>query len=213
MILLVDNHDSFTYNIAQYLYELKQEVVIYENDKVTLKELATLNLKAIVIGPGPCTPDTAGITLDIIRYYTDKLPILGICLGHQAIAQAFGATIVHAKEVMHGRISQIYHNRQGIFDGIPVPFNATRYHSLVVKSGTLPPCLEITAWIQTFQDKADHSSTTDEIMGIKHRKLPIEGVQFHPESILSEFGYHILNNFLLKNNLAHLKNTELPEVS
>lgn len=214
-ILMIDNYDSFTYNIVQYLQQLQQEVVVWKNDGFELAEIADLSPDAIIIGPGPCSPNEAGQTLAVIERYKDKLPILGICLGHQAIAQAFGATITQASEIMHGRLSDIYHHQQGVFQGLASPTQMTRYHSLVIDQHTLPPCLEMTAWTQvSANEHSDHSAPSQlgEIMGIRHRYLPIEGVQFHPESILSCAGYHLLNNFLTANQLAKLSNHELPSV-
>lgn len=185
MILLIDNYDSFTWNLYQYFCELGAEVVVRRNDELTLAEVATLAPQKIVISPGPCTPDQAGISLDLIRHYAGKLPILGVCLGHQAIGQAFGATIVRAAKVMHGKTSPITHTGTGVFQGLNHPLTVTRYHSLVIDPPTLPDCFEVTAW-----------SDTREIMGIRHRDWDLEGVQFHPESILSEQGHQLLANFL-----------------
>ncbi|MDR9892606.1 aminodeoxychorismate synthase component 2 [Pseudenterobacter timonensis] len=185
MILLIDNYDSFTWNLYQYFCELGAEVVVRRNDELTLAEVATLAPQKIVISPGPCTPDQAGISLELIRHYAGKLPILGVCLGHQAIGQAFGATIVRAAKVMHGKTSPITHTGTGVFQGLNHPLTVTRYHSLVIDPPTLPDCFEVTAW-----------SDTREIMGIRHRDWDLEGVQFHPESILSEQGHQLLANFL-----------------
>ncbi len=206
MILFIDNYDSFTYNLVQYLRELLQTVAVYKNDEISLDKVAQLNPSAIILGPGPCKPKQAGITLTLIAEFAGKIPILGICLGHQAIGQAFAGEVVQAKEVMHGRISAIYHTGKGVFREIPSPFMATRYHSLVLRQETLPACLEITAWTAL----GDTIDEVDEIMGIRHRELAIEGVQFHPESILSEAGYQLLNNFLLTHGLAVLSNENLP---
>ncbi len=208
MILFIDNYDSFTYNLVQYLRELLQTVAVYKNDEISLEEVAQLNPSAIILGPGPCKPEQAGITLALIAEFAGKIPILGICLGHQAIGQAFAGEVVQAKEVMHGRISAIYHTGKGVFSDIPSPFMATRYHSLVLQQETLPACLEITAWTAL----GDRINKVDEIMGIRHRELAIEGVQFHPESILSEAGYQLLNNFLRTHGLAVLSNEQLPEL-
>ena len=190
MILMIDNYDSFTYNVVQYLAELKADVAVYRNDEITLAEIAALAPEKIVISPGPCTPNEAGVSVDTIKTFGGKIPMLGICLGHQSIGQAFGGNIVRAKEVMHGKTSMIHHSNQGVFAGLTNPYRATRYHSLVIDQKTLPDCLEITAWTET----AD--GAIDEIMGVRHRDLAIEGVQFHPESILTEHGHELLNNFL-----------------
>ncbi|WHP31653.1 aminodeoxychorismate synthase component 2 [Trabulsiella odontotermitis] len=185
MILLIDNYDSFTWNLYQYFCELGAEVVVKRNDEITLAEIAALAPKKIVISPGPCTPDESGISLDVIRHYAGKLPILGVCLGHQAIGQVFGATIVRAARVMHGKTSTITHNNQGVFRGLNNPLTVTRYHSLVIDPPTLPACFEVTA-----------RSDSGEIMGIRHREWDLEGVQFHPESILSEQGLDLLARFI-----------------
>ena len=188
MLLMIDNYDSFTYNLVQYLSEIGQEVKVYRNDKITIEEVNKLNPKYIVISPGPCTPNEAGISLELINYFKGKVPILGVCLGHQSIGQAFGGKIIHAQTIMHGKTSQIFHENTGVFNGIKSPFTATRYHSLVIDKKSLPDCFDITAW-----------TDDNEIMGIKHKDLPIEGVQFHPESILSEYGHDLLKNFLDQN--------------
>lgn len=185
MILLIDNYDSFTWNLYQYFCELGADVLVRRNDELTLSQIDALNPQKIVISPGPCTPDDAGISLDVIRYFAGKIPLLGVCLGHQAMAQAFGATVVRAAKVMHGKTSPISHNEQGVFQGLANPLTVTRYHSLVVAPETLPDCFEVTAW-----------SEKQEIMGIRHREWDMEGVQFHPESILSEQGHQLLANFL-----------------
>ncbi len=190
MLLMIDNYDSFTYNLVQYLGELGIEVQIYRNDQITLPEIAQLAPSQIVISPGPCTPNEAGISVPLIQNFAGQLPILGVCLGHQSIGQAFGGHIVRAHTVMHGKTSPIYHNNSGVFNGLPNPFVATRYHSLVIDKTTLPDCLTITAWTQT------PTGELDEIMGIQHKSFPIEGVQFHPESILTEFGHALLRNFI-----------------
>ena len=206
MILMIDNYDSFTYNIVQYFGELQQDITVWRNDQVTIKQVKALAPDIIVIGPGPCDPDRAGISLEIIEVFKGVIPILGICLGHQAIGQAFGGQVVKAGAVMHGRLSAVYHNGQGVFSNLPNPSQVTRYHSLVVDKTSLPECLEMTAWTKN----ADGS--IEEIMGIRHKDYAIEGVQFHPESILSEAGYQLLNNFLITHNLAVLSTDELPQV-
>ncbi|MER2012717.1 anthranilate synthase component II [Psychrobacter alimentarius] len=206
MILMIDNYDSFTYNIVQYFGELKQEITVWRNDQITIEQVSALAPDVIVIGPGPCDPDRAGISLEIIETFKGVIPILGICLGHQAIGQAFGAQIVKAGKVMHGRLSAIYHNNKGIFAGLPNPSQATRYHSLVIDKTSLPDCLELTAWTQ------NSDGSIEEIMGIRHKTFAIEGVQFHPESILSESGYHLLNRFLQTHQLAVLAVDDLPQV-
>ncbi|MFZ3621722.1 aminodeoxychorismate synthase component 2 [Leclercia barmai] len=185
MILLIDNYDSFTWNLYQYFCELGAEVEVRRNDVLSLEDVAALNPQKIVISPGPCTPDESGISLAVIRHYAGQLPILGVCLGHQAIAQVFGATIVRAAKVMHGKTSLVTHTGTGVFLGLNNPLTVTRYHSLVIDPPTLPDCFEVTAW-----------SETQEIMGIRHREWDLEGVQFHPESILSEQGHQLLANFL-----------------
>ncbi|MGK5613946.1 aminodeoxychorismate synthase component II [Proteus mirabilis] len=189
MLLLIDNYDSFTYNLYQYFCELGAEVVVKRNDEIGLKEIEKMMPSHLVISPGPCTPDEAGISLEAIQRFAGEIPILGVCLGHQAIGQAFGASVIRAREVMHGKNSLIHHNQQGVFKGLNRPLSVTRYHSLVIDAATLPVPFEVTAWSQ-------HDGNVDEIMGIRHRTLPIEGVQFHPESILSEQGHELLNNFL-----------------
>ena len=190
MLLMIDNYDSFTYNLVQYLGELGADVRVYRNDCITLPEIEALKPERIVISPGPCTPTEAGISVPLIERFAGRWPILGVCLGHQSIGQAFGGRIVHAREIMHGKTSLIQHTGVGVFAGLASPFEATRYHSLVIEKATLPDCLEITAWTQT------PDGQMDEIMGVRHRELPIEGVQFHPESILSEHGHAMLKNFL-----------------
>lgn len=190
MILMVDNYDSFTYNVVQYLAELKAEVQVYRNDQITIAEIEQLAPEKIVISPGPCTPNEAGVSVEAIKYFAGKIPILGICLGHQSIGQAFGGEIVRAKQVMHGKTSMIHHNNSGVFSGLTNPYEATRYHSLVIKQDTLPDCLEVTAWTQ------NKDGSRDEIMGVRHKELAVEGVQFHPESILTQHGHDLLENFL-----------------
>jgi anthranilate synthase component II len=189
MILMIDNYDSFTYNIVQYLCELGAEVEVFRNDEITLDEIETLAPAKIVISPGPCTPNEAGISLDVITRFSGQIPILGICLGHQSIGQAFGGEVVRADEVMHGKTSMIHHTGQGVFIQLPNPFEATRYHSLVVAWDSLPECLEVTAWTQK-------NGQRHEIMGFRHKTMDVEGVQFHPESIMTESGHNLLNNFL-----------------
>ncbi|WP_182406369.1 aminodeoxychorismate/anthranilate synthase component II [Psychrobacter sp. GP33] len=206
MILMIDNYDSFTYNIVQYFGELQQDITVWRNDQITLEDVKTLAPDIIVIGPGPCDPDRAGISLDIIATFKGSIPILGICLGHQAIGQAFGGQVVKAGAVMHGRLSAVYHDNQGVFADLPNPTQATRYHSLVVDKTSLPECLEVTAWTQ------NKDGSIEEIMGFRHKEFAIESVQFHPESILSEAGYQLLNNFLKTHNLAKLSTDELPQV-
>ncbi|AKH62974.1 MULTISPECIES: aminodeoxychorismate synthase component II [Photorhabdus] len=189
MLLIIDNYDSFTYNLYQYFCELGTDVLVKRNDELQLEDIERLAPTHLVISPGPCTPNEAGISLAAISHFADKLPILGVCLGHQAIGQAFGASVVKAREVMHGKTSAIHHNQQGVFKGLNRPLTVTRYHSLVIAAETLPAAFEVTAWSQ-------HNGNVDEIMGIRHRTLPLEGVQFHPESILSEQGHQLLSNFL-----------------
>jgi len=188
MLLMIDNYDSFTYNLVQYLAEIGQEVKVVRNDKISIEEINKLNPQYIVISPGPCTPNEAGISLELIEAFKGKIPILGVCLGHQSIGQAFGGSIIHAQTIMHGKTSKIFHNNKGVFRGIKDPFVATRYHSLVIEKQTLPNCFDITAW-----------TDDNEIMGIKHKELAIEGVQIHPESILSEYGHDLLKSFLDQN--------------
>ena len=189
MILMIDNYDSFTYNIVQYLLELGADVVVHRNDDIDLDGIAALKPEKIVISPGPCTPNEAGISMQCIEHFAGTIPILGICLGHQSIGQVFGGQVVRAKEVMHGKTSPIHHNAAGVFRNLAGPFTATRYHSLVVEQDSLPECLEVTAWTEA-------NGQIDEIMGLRHRELAVEGVQFHPESILSEHGHALLQNFL-----------------
>ena len=206
MILMIDNYDSFTYNIVQYFGELQQDITVCRNDEISIAQIKALAPDVIVIGPGPCTPDSAGISLELIDTFKGRIPILGICLGHQAIGQAFGGNIVRANEVMHGRLSAIYHSGQGVFVDLPNPAQFTRYHSLVIDKQSLPDGFEVTAWTQ------HNNGTVEEIMGIRHRDFAIEGVQFHPESILSEAGYQLLNNFLQTHHLAMIDSDNLPQV-
>ena len=189
MILMIDNYDSFTYNIVQYLLELGADVEVHRNDDIDLDGIAALKPEKIVISPGPCTPNEAGISMPCIEHFAGTIPILGICLGHQSIGQVFGGKVIRAKEVMHGKTSPIHHNAAGVFRNLAGPFTATRYHSLVVEQDSLPECLEVTAWTEA-------DGQIDEIMGLRHRELAVEGVQFHPESILSEHGHALLQNFL-----------------
>jgi anthranilate synthase component 2 len=191
MILMIDNYDSFTYNLVQYLGELGVEVRVVRNDELTVAAAAALDPERIVISPGPCTPNEAGISVPLIQAMAGRVPILGVCLGHQSIGQAFGGHIVKARRVMHGKTSPIHHAGQGVFSGLTNPFEATRYHSLVIERDTLPACLEVTAWTAT----AD--GTPDEIMGVRHRELAIQGVQFHPESLLTRHGHDLLKNFIM----------------
>jgi anthranilate synthase component 2 len=190
MILMIDNYDSFTYNVVQYLAELQADVQVYRNDEITVGEIEQLAPEKIVISPGPCTPNEAGISIACIEAFAGKIPILGICLGHQSIGQAFGGNIIRAKRVMHGKTSMIHHDNTGVFKGLSNPFEATRYHSLVIEQQSLPDCLEINAWTQA------EDGSLDEIMGVRHCSLAVEGVQFHPESILTEHGHDMLNNFI-----------------
>lgn len=185
MLLMLDNYDSFTYNLVQYFGELGEDVRVYRNDEIALDEVAALQPARIVVSPGPCTPNEAGVSVPLISRFAGQIPILGVCLGHQSIGQAYGARIVHAKRLMHGKVSAIAHTGGGVFRGLPRPFQATRYHSLVIERETLPACLEITAW-----------TDDGEIMGVRHRTQPVEGVQFHPEAILTEHGHQLLKNFL-----------------
>ena len=193
MLLMIDNYDSFTYNVVQYLGELGSDVTVFRNDVISIQEIQNLSPSQIVISPGPCTPNEAGISMEVVRYFTGKIPILGICLGHQSIGQVFGGNIKKARKVMHGKLSQIHHRSDGIFRNLQTPFKATRYHSLVIDKKQLPDCLEITAWTE------DEAGETEEIMGVRHKEFEVEGVQFHPESILSDYGHEILKNFLDKN--------------
>ncbi|KJV07101.1 anthranilate synthase component II [Methylocucumis oryzae] len=189
-IVMVDNYDSFTYNLVQYLGELGANVTVVRNDQVTVEDLERLAPDKIVISPGPCTPKEAGISVATILTFAGRVPILGVCLGHQSIGHAFGGEIIHASSIMHGKTSAVYHHNTGVFTGLSNPFTATRYHSLVIAQNSLPECLEITAWTQ------DDNGQIEEIMGVRHKTLDIEGVQFHPESILTEHGHDLLKNFL-----------------
>ena len=189
MLLMIDNYDSFTFNIVQYLGELGADVRVVRNDEIDVAGIEALSPAHLVVSPGPCTPAEAGVSVDAIRAFAGRVPILGVCLGHQAIGQAFGGRIVHAREVMHGKTSPIHHAGTGVFSGLPDPFEATRYHSLVIERDSLPDCLEITAW-------TERDGGIDEIMGVRHRDVAVQGVQFHPESILTEHGHRLLQNFL-----------------
>jgi len=190
MLLMIDNYDSFTYNVVQYFGELGADVQVYRNDEITLEQIKALDPDHIVISPGPCTPNEAGVSVAVLKQFAGVKPLFGICLGHQAIAQAFGGYVIRAKEVMHGKTSMIHHNSQGVFKDLPNPFEATRYHSLVIDKDRLPDCLDITSWTE------DADGNIDEIMGVQHRDYVIEGVQYHPESILTEHGHAQLKNFL-----------------
>jgi anthranilate synthase component 2 len=190
MLLMIDNYDSFTYNLVQYFGELGQAVEVRRNDAIDIAGIEALAPAAIVISPGPCTPDQAGVSLEVLEKLSGRVPILGVCVGHQSLGQAFGGNVVRAKTIMHGKTSQVHHDGKGVFAGLPSPFEATRYHSLVVEKSSLPDCLEVTAWT------LDADGAFDEIMGLRHRTLPVEGVQFHPESILTQHGHDMLRNFL-----------------
>lgn len=190
MLLMIDNYDSFTYNLVQYFGELGADVRVFRNDQITIEEIEALAPQHIVISPGPCTPNEAGISIAAIQHFAGKVPLLGVCLGHQSIGQAYGGRIVHARQVMHGKTSMVRHKDVGVFKGLANPFEATRYHSLVIERETLPECLEITAWTETAEGEMD------EIMGVRHKELAVEGVQFHPESILTRHGHDMLKNFL-----------------
>ena len=190
MLLMIDNYDSFTFNLVQYLGELGQDVKVIRNDQISVAEIAALAPERIVISPGPCTPNDAGVSLGVMRELSATIPVFGVCLGHQALGQAFGGTVVRARQIMHGKTSPIHHNNTGVFRGLPSPFEATRYHSLVVDKASLPDCFEVTAWTQS------DDGSIDEIMGLRHREIGTEGVQFHPESILTQHGHDLLRNFL-----------------
>ena len=194
MILMIDNYDSFTYNLVQYLGELGAEVETIRNDAITLAQIRELQPRGIVISPGPCTPDDAGISLEVVAELGSEIPILGVCLGHQCIGQVFGGQVVRADKVMHGKTSMMHHRGEGVFRGLPQPFEATRYHSLVLQKDEIPACLEVTAWTET------PDGELEEVMGLKHASLPIEGVQFHPESILTRCGHDLLQNFINTTN-------------
>ena len=190
MMLMIDNYDSFTYNVVQYLAELGADVKVVRNDEISVDEVGELAPQKIVVSPGPCTPNEAGISMAVIERFAGKIPLLGICLGHQSIGQVFGGDVIRARQVMHGKTSPIHHRGEGVFESLSQPFEATRYHSLVVDKATLPECLEVTAWTES------ESGEVDEIMGLRHRDLAVEGVQFHPESILTAHGHDLLRNFL-----------------
>jgi len=192
MLLMIDNYDSFTYNLVQYLGELGEEITVVRNDEITPDTVQQMNPAGIVISPGPCTPNEAGVSMDLIGRFSGKIPILGVCLGHQSIGQAFGGRIVRAEKVMHGKTSPVFHDGKGVFQGIANPFIATRYHSLVIERSSIPDCLTISAWTEE-----------GEIMGVRHRTLPVEGVQFHPESVLSEHGHQLLENFLRNHHIRN----------
>ncbi len=190
MLIMIDNYDSFTYNLVQYLGELKADVKVFRNDEVSIADIEKMAPDHLMISPGPCTPNEAGISIDAIKHFSGQIPILGVCLGHQSIGQAYGGKVIHAREIMHGKTSLMHHNNKGVFHDLESPFIATRYHSLVVEKESLPDCLEMTSWTETEDGQAD------EIMGLRHKELAIEGVQFHPESILSQHGHKMLQNFL-----------------
>ena len=190
MLLMIDNYDSFTYNLVQYLGELGANVEVYRNDEISVDEIKARKPEKLMISPGPCTPDEAGISMQAIKTFAGEIPVLGVCLGHQSIGQVFGGKIIHAKEIMHGKTSKIHHKNNHVFKGLKSPYIATRYHSLVIEKESLPDCLEITAWTET------EAGEMDEIMGVRHKTMNVEGVQFHPESILTEHGHDLLNNFL-----------------
>ncbi len=190
MLIMIDNYDSFTYNLVQYLGELGADVRVFRNDEISVEDIAKQNPDRLMISPGPCTPAEAGVSMNVIKHFSGKIPILGVCLGHQCIGQVFGGDVIHAREIMHGKTSQIHHCGEHVFSGLSNPYTATRYHSLVIDKNTLPDCLEVTAWTETEDGKLD------EIMGVRHKELAVEGVQFHPESILTEHGHQLLQNFL-----------------
>lgn len=193
MILMIDNYDSFTYNLVQYLGEIGEDVKVVRNDQIGITEIKAFQPDHIVISPGPCTPNEAGVSLETITELGGKIPILGVCLGHQSIGQAYGGKIIKAQDVMHGKTSMVHHHNKHVFEKCDNPFTATRYHSLVIEKQTIPDCLEVTAWTE------NNAGELDEIMGVRHKELAVEGVQFHPESILTEFGHHLLTNFIRQN--------------
>ncbi|MBN3563834.1 anthranilate synthase component II [Aliamphritea spongicola] len=196
MLLLIDNYDSFTHNVAQYFGELGADVQVHRNDEISIAEIEALQPEQLVISPGPCTPNEAGVSVEAMDYFAGKLPVFGICLGMQSMGQAFGGKVVRARQVMHGKVSKVYHNNTGVFEGLANPVSVTRYHSLVVEKDSLPDCLEMTAWTQL------EDGSVDEIMGLRHRTLDIEGVQFHPESVLTEQGHDLMANFLKRRGPA-----------
>ena len=193
MLLMIDNYDSFTYNLVQYFAELGEQVKVVRNDAIDLQEITQMAPDHIVLSPGPCTPNEAGISLQVVQQFAGKIPLLGVCLGHQTIGQAYGGKIVGASDIMHGKTSAVHHHDQHMFKGCTQPFTATRYHSLVIEKSSLPECLQVTAWTET------ENGQIDEIMGVRHKELAVEGVQFHPESILTDFGHHVLKNFVEQN--------------
>ena len=196
MLLLIDNYDSFTHNVAQYFGELGADVQVHRNDEISIAEIEALQPEQLVISPGPCTPNEAGVSVEAMDYFAGKLPVFGICLGMQSMGQAFGGKVIRARQVMHGKVSKVYHNNTGVFEGLANPVSVTRYHSLVVEKDSLPACLEMTAWTQL------EDGSVDEIMGLRHRTLDIEGVQFHPESVLTEQGHDLMANFLKRRGPA-----------
>ncbi|MDG0996582.1 MAG: aminodeoxychorismate/anthranilate synthase component II [Gammaproteobacteria bacterium] len=193
MLLMIDNYDSFTYNLVQYFAELGEQVKVVRNDAIGLQEITQMKPEHIVLSPGPCTPNEAGISLQVVEEFAGKIPLLGVCLGHQTIGQAYGGKIVRANDIMHGKTSPVHHHDQHMFKNCSQPFTATRYHSLVIDKSSLPDCLQVTAWTETADGQID------EIMGVRHKELAVEGVQFHPESILTDFGHHVLKNFVEQN--------------
>ncbi len=190
MLVMIDNYDSFTYNIVQYLGELGSDVKVFRNDQITVQEIQALEPEKLMVSPGPCTPNEAGISMAAIEHFAGKIPVMGICLGHQSIGQVYGSNIIRAKQVMHGKTSRMHHHDAGVFAGLPQAYEATRYHSLVIEKDSLPDCLEITAWTE------NEDGSFEEIMGVRHKTLDVEGVQFHPESIMTEYGHELLANFL-----------------
>lgn len=195
-LAVIDNYDSFTYNLVQYLRELGADVVVFRNDQVSIEQLQTNAIQALLLSPGPGNPDSAGVTLEVLEHFVGKLPIMGVCLGHQSIGQHFGGQITHAQEIMHGKLSPVHHNGEGVFTGLPSPFTATRYHSLVIAPESVPACLQVTAWT------LDEAGNMEEVMGVRHKTQLVEGVQFHPESISSEHGHALMLNFLKSAGLA-----------